>query len=251
MRAARRGLLALGFVCLAHPTFAQEMTCAAPPFDSSPEIAALVDRLDPVLTRWPALGTTLFRDTRELCLADTLHDARGYLEPEACRIIIAADLDPELQAVVLIHELRHLQQKFCGTCPEPTLSMHENARAIFAIEADAAAYSLAIAWQLRADGQPGMWDALAGWPMQADIAAAFEAEMKTSNDLSAAASAAFAQWYREEKRQELYYTAACSDYLERIDREHNLLTYDALAPDFFARLCHLPDGAAYQCGEPD
>lgn len=249
MSLARRLLLSLWLGAFAPPTQAQILTCAAPPFDDPPEIAAIVDRLRPALDRWPSLHVALFRDAKEICLADTLHDARGYFEPRACRLVIAADMEPALQNAVLIHELRHLEQKFCGSCPEPKLSMKENARAIFAIEADAVTYSLAVAWDLREAGMPETWEALADWPMQADIAAAFKAEMDRSGDLMSAASAAFKQWYAKEARRELYYLASCSDYLAARDREHRQPSYDSLAPDFFQRLCRLPDGAAYDCAE--
>ncbi|KEO50853.1 DUF6782 family putative metallopeptidase [Thioclava pacifica] len=243
-------LLAAALACFASAADAQKLTCAIQPFTEPPEIATLVAQLRPALDRWPSLHVALYRDARALCLADTLHDVRGYFEPEGCRIVIAADMPPALQNAVMIHELRHLEQKFCGACPVPSLSMKANARAIFAMEADAVTYSLAVAWDLREADLPETWDALAHWPMQADIAAAFEAEMGRSNDLSSAAAAAFEQWYAMPERRDLYYTAACNDYLEARDREHRLPTYGSLAPDFFERLCRLPDGAAYDCAEP-
>jgi hypothetical protein len=249
VRHARRLLLSLWLGALAPATQAQILTCTAPPFDDPPEIATIIEQLRPVLDRWPSLHVALFRDARELCLADTLHDARGYFEPRASRLVIAADMAPALQKAVMIHELRHLEQKFRGSCPEPKLSMQENARAIFAMEADAATYSLAVAWDLREAGMSDTWEALASWPMQADIATAFEAEMSRSGDLIGAASAAFTQWYAKEARRELYYLASCSDYLAARDREHRQPSYDRLEPDFFTSLCRLPDGASYDCME--
>lgn len=249
MRLVRRLLLSLWLGALALPAQAQTLTCAAPPFDDPPEVATLVDQLRPALDRRPSLHVALFRDARELCVADTLHDARGYFEPRSSRLVIATDMAPALQKAVLIHELRHLEQKFHGSCPEPNLSMKENARAIFAMEADATTYSLAVAWDLRKAGMPDTWNALATWPMQADIATAFEAEMGRSGDLISAASAAFTQWYAKDGRRELYYLASCSDYLESRDRDHRMLSYDRLSSGFFNALCRLPDGEAYPCAE--
>ncbi|PFG64293.1 hypothetical protein AXZ77_2927 [Thioclava sp. ES.031] len=250
MRLIRHIALSAWLGVMTGPAHAQILTCAAPPFDEPTEIAALVTQLRPALDRWPSLHVALFQDAGELCLADTLHDARGYFEPRSSRLVIATDMAPALQKAVLIHELRHLEQKFHGSCPDPNLSMKENARAIFAMEADATTFSLAVAWDLREAGMPDAWDALAGWPMQDDIAAAFETEMGRSGDLISAASAAFTQWYAKDARRELYYLASCSDYLESRDREHRMLSYDRLSGGFFDALCRLPDGEAYPCTEP-
>ncbi|MDF1620272.1 DUF6782 family putative metallopeptidase [Pseudothioclava nitratireducens] len=227
----------------------QDLNCASPPFEAPPEIRQMVSALAPAFEQFPAIGASLFQDLRALCLAPNLHDSHGYFEADERRIVIDARLPPALRSTVLIHELRHLQQQDFGTCPAPDLSMTQNARAIYAMEADASAISHVVAWQLRESGQTGMWDALASYPLQADIAEAFAREMARSGDPRAAASVAFAQWYARAERRELYYIAACSDYLERNDRTHRLPSYARLTPNFFARLCKMPDGHAYSCAD--
>ncbi|WP_328799711.1 DUF6782 family putative metallopeptidase [Sedimentimonas flavescens] len=225
------------------------MDCAPPPFQSHQGVADLAAAVEPVLARFPALRATLFQEARSLCLADTLHDARGYLEADALRIVIAADLPPRLQQAILIHELRHLQQQSAGTCPAPDLSMRENARAIFAMEADSSAYSLTVAWELWQDGLPDLWEALSLWPMQADIARTYRQAFTQNGNAAYAASAAFTQWYANPIRRESYYIAACSDYLEQLDRNHLPPGSGRLPPDFFRQLCKLPDGSPYPCEE--
>ena len=251
MRGLRPYALGLGFLALISgtPIEAQRLTCAAPPFQTHDQITSLARSLDPVFARFPDLRAILYDRAQALCLADTLHDARGYLEAETLRIVIAADLPAQLQHVVLVHELRHLQQQTVGTCPAPDLSMRENARAIFAMEADASSYSLAIAWALRQDGLPDLWQALSRWPMQADIARVYEHAITQDGDTVRAASAAFAQWYANPIRRESYYIAACSEYLEKADRNHLLPGSGLLPFDFFRQLCKLPDGSPYPCEE--
>lgn len=240
-------LVAATLACLAPAATAQPMTCDAPPFDGAPEVAALIDAVAPVLAEFPTLADTLTTDVRQVCIADKLLGARGYFEAATGRIVVAPDMSPGLQQAVLIHELRHLQQQQGGPCPAPGLSMDANARAVFAMEADASVASLIVAWSMREAGAPAMWQALGDWPMQSDIAAAFGAEMQARGDIATAASAAFTQWYAREDRRDAYYIAACSDYLDDYDRTHLLPSYGALDPDFFTRLCLLPDGEGYEC----
>ncbi|EPX85033.1 DUF6782 family putative metallopeptidase [Salipiger mucosus] len=241
---------ALAILVGARPGLAQEMVCGAPPFDHPPEVAAVLDDLAPVLKAFPSFDRTLDNDLDALCLADRLYGVQGYMDPSDGRIVIARGLPEGLRAAVVVHELRHLQQLTLGACPAPGLAMAEHARAVLAMEADASVASLVVAWRMRELGREDLWEALAGWPMQADIAVAFEAEMHASGNVALAAGAAFQQWFESDSREEAYYVAACSQYLDEAERDHRLPSYGSLDPAFDARLCRLPDGTGYACTVP-
>ncbi|WP_371059978.1 DUF6782 family putative metallopeptidase [Rhodosalinus sp. 5P4] len=241
------------------PVFAQPDgfggQCLAAPHDApvtarEQEVADLVDSLRPALARFESLARALAEGAPEICLVDALLDAQGYLGVEENRIVLRAALAPPMRQAVLIHELRHLHQARTGACPGPALSMGETARATLSLEADATAVTLHVAWALRAEGAPAVWDALAAWPGQQDIAAAFAGAMAETSDPVRAAARAFAQWYVSDWRRETYRIAACADYLDRQDRSHALPAYGALPQGFLSALCTLPDGRAYPCTPP-
>lgn len=242
--------LALVFGTSAHVA-AQGTTCGSAPFDAAPApVAELVRRMDPALDAFDSLRAALDTPGLTLCLTRPLFDARGYLEPETLHIYVDSTLTDGLKMAILAHELRHLQQVSNGTCPTPDLSMRAHADAVFAMEADASVTAAVVAWHLSRQGQPEMWQALADWPMQTDIAAAFAAEMARTDDPAQAAAVAFDQWYAQPDRVEAYDRAACWDYLDAQDESHRLPTYGALDPGYFDRLCRLPDATAYDCADP-
>ena len=119
------------------------------------------------------------------------------------------------------------------------------------MEADANAIMLLVAWQAREAGDGMLWSALAGWERTGDIAAAFAARMEASGAPDQAAAAAFAAWYRSDKRQEAYFVSSCMAYLDDRDRLHALPGYDRVAEGYFATLCRMPDGTPYPCTEPE
>ena len=199
------------------------------------------------LERFPSLLAALRDGSPTLCLSDNLGNAHGYFEVERNRIYLNDQLSHEMQVGVLLHEIRHLEQSAVGICPSDALAMEEYARATFALEADASAVSLLIAWDMKENGDGGPWAALSAWPTQSDIASAFEAEMLASGDVSAAVSKAFDQWFSSTGRREDYYVASCSDFLDRQDSSHALPRYQLVPADFLNDLCRLPDGAMYEC----
>lgn len=229
-------------------------TCLAAPYAAAEGeaggIAALVAWLRAALPPGDTLREAFEAQAPELCLAETIFGAEGYLGVEDNRIVLRRTLAPGMIRAVLIHELRHLHQTRLGACPSPALSMQETARVTLAMEADASAVSLAVAWRLREQGDGAVWEALAAWPSHADIAAAFAGEMARGTGVEAATARAFAQWYLSDWRRETYYIAACSAYLDRQDRAHALPRYGAAAADFLQTLCRLPDGRAYPCVAP-
>lgn len=199
------------------------------------------------LQRFPTLLAALEERAPAFCLADDLDNAHGYLDVEQNRIYLSDQLPYAMLLGVLLHEIRHLEQSAVGICPSDDLAMKEYARATLALEADASAVSLLVAWDMKENGNSGPWTALSAWPNQSDIASAFATEMLTTGDIASAVSDAFEQWFRSEDRREEYYITACSDFLDRQDASHSLPRYQLISADFFDSLCRLPDGSAYQC----
>jgi len=252
--------LVLALLCLGAPPASAQVadpfrTCLAPPYDGARtdtqrQIRSLADWLRSALVPHPSLARILEDRPPEICLSDHLFGIQGDFELAARRIVLRRGLSQPLMRAVAIHELRHVHQTRTGICPDPSLSMESTARVTLAMEADASAVSLAIAWHLRAAGEPSVWTALETWPTHADLALAFEAEMRASGDVALATARAFGTWYESEWRRETYYIAACSDYLDRQDRTHALPRYGSLDQAYLSDLCRLPDGRVYPCAEP-
>ncbi|WP_137702959.1 DUF6782 family putative metallopeptidase [Marimonas lutisalis] len=213
-------------------------------------LAELVTHLRSHLAAFATLRDTLDAIGPTICLSDALMAEHGFMTVEDRQIVLNAALPDDKMLLTLVHELRHLEQLREGVCPSPGLSMRENARATFVIEADANVVTLLVGWQARADGQPALWQILKTWDSTADIAEEFERVMANTGDLSEAASAAFDQWYARPDRRENYYLQSCSDYLDRQDERHALPSYKRMDPGFLDALCHLPDGTSYDCTEP-
>lgn len=228
-------------------------TCLAAPYDVD---AAAETPLNDVLrdvaqaaAAFPAFREAWARGAPDICLSNDLFEERGYFDPANNRIVLDASLSWGLMGAVLLHELRHAEQFQRGICPGMALEMSEYARATFALEADANVTSLVVAWQARGAGQNAFWEALAQWPMSSDIADRFEEVMERTADVSLAAAVAFDQWYASHLRRDVYYIASCSAFLDEQDRTHALSGYGEMPDDYFANLCQLPDGQAYDCAE--
>lgn len=203
------------------------------------------------LARVPLLLETIYTRSPELCHASQLDGAHGYFDVDRNKIYISSALSKDMQVAVFLHEVRHLHQIKIGVCPFDDLAMREYAQAVFALEADASAISLMIAWGLKEQGDPEVWDALSSWETQSDIAYRFSEEMNASGNLGAAVSAAFDQWYASEFRRNRYYLSTCSEYLDRKDTTHAIPRYQLLPIDFYTELCKLPNGLEYQCSAPE
>ena len=152
---------------------------------------------------------------------------------------------------VLIHEVRHLEQNLRGICPAATLTMRENARAMFALEADAMAVAHLVAWSSPENGNLELFKALLNSPETQDIAAAFEASIAKTQDAALATAAAFDAWYASESRLERYYVSTCMAYLDRLESENTFAGTAPLSADFLTHVCNLPDQTSYPCVEPD
>lgn len=229
--------------------------CLTPPYENAKSRSqitarALTKHIAGLARDFPTIVETLHASSPAICLDQRKAGERGYYDVNQNIIGLKAVLPFWEKLAVLLHELRHVEQFSRGYCPSTDFSMQENARATFAIEADAAAVAILIAWAMKADGNDGPWLAMTTWPHYADIPARFETVMRKTDDPSLATAAAFEQWYALPWRVETYYLASCSDYLDRLD-ETKLLVNDALLPDdFLDELCKMPDGSNYHCIEP-
>lgn len=203
-------------------------------------IADLSDGTDPLVALLAETGTLV-------CLDDRPMEARGFYEPAAGIIVLAARLPDDLLFPIAVHELRHLDQYWRGFCPSTAFAREESVRLLFAMEADAQAIATLYAWHARERGDPGPWSELEALPNYLDITQSFAAEMAASGDPSIATAMAFDAWYAAEWRTESYYRAACAGYYDAIDREKALPSYAPLPEDYFDRFCLLPDGGAYDC----
>ena len=226
-------------------------TCALQPYsEATGALASLLDRLDQTLAVFPSLAQALAQQAPTLCLDDDLVEEQGYFEPKTNRIVLNGDLDQSFQLAILIHEIRHLEQFDRGYCPTIADRMTDYIRARLALEADASAIGVYVAWKLRQAGDPGPWDMLADWPTHGDLITRFGSEISAGADEVAATSATFAQWYELDDRREIYTFAICSNYLDALDREKVVPGQALLPADFAAQLCRMPDGRPYDCTVP-
>lgn len=248
----RAGCLAAVVLGLASgPAAFAEQVCATHPYaEASGALSDLSGRLERTLAAFPSLAQALAEQAPILCLDDGLVEEQGYYEPKTNRIVLNSDLDQDFQLAILIHEIRHLEQFGRGYCPTIADRLTDYIRARLALEADASAIGVYIAWTLREGGDPGPWDSLATWPTHDDLVSRFASEIAAGADEVAATSATFAQWYQRADRREIYTFAICSNYLDALDREKVDPGAKTVPPDFAARLCRMPDGRPYDCTLP-
>lgn len=244
-------LAAAAFLALARGVAQAGEVCLAAPYSGGTgEIAKLAALLTEALSPHPSLARALMTQAPDLCLDDAVYEEQGYFEPGANRIVLRAGLDADLQLAVLIHEVRHLDQFGRGVCPSTTLNLSEYMRSRLALEADAAAIGVYVAWTLRESGTPGPLEQLRSWPTHQDLVARFTQEMATSGDEVAATAATFAQWFQNPDRRAMYAFAICSNYIDALDRQKVEPGGQMLPDDLAARICVLPDGRRYDCVLP-
>lgn len=228
--------------CLPHPYTAPS---------SAPQVRLrdLMAALDLTVRGVPAMLHALDRQKPVICIEPRPVLPRGFLDTGEMFIAVKSSLSFEEQRLIMIHELRHLEQFDRGHCPSTEISMQENARAVMATEADAMAITTLLAWDLKTIGHPGPWRVLNAWEQYGDIPRRFETELERAGDLETAVIAAFDQWYASAWRVNSYYIASCSDYLDRLDESHKLPSYGLLPDDYLTNLCRLPSGDPYACSD--
>ncbi|WP_135447683.1 DUF6782 family putative metallopeptidase [Tabrizicola caldifontis] len=244
------GLAICGIMLGAGAGMADAICLSAPYEGDQGSLPGLLRALKGALAPHPSLARTLAEQAPTLCLDDSLFSEQAYFEPATNRIVLRGGLEPGLQLAILIHEIRHVEQLSRGDCPTIETSSSEYIRSRLAMEADAAAMGIHVAWGLREAGQPEAWEALRNWPTHEDLATRYEAEMTASGDEVRAIGATFAQWFEQDERRGLYANAICANYLDALDREKHLPGTGTLPADFAVRLCVMPDGRPYDCVLP-
>jgi len=184
-----------------------------------------------------------------ICLVDTGINERGSFDYSSNLIVLREALTFPEKILIMVHELRHLDQFGRGFCPSTKFDMSEHVRLIYALEADAQAITTLSAWSMKVSGDDLPWATLSEFEKYSDISDSFSARFSESGDLSTATSAAFAQWYQSRWRLESYYLGACENYLDDLDRTKMVQSYLKLPDSFFDTLCSLPNGMSYECLE--
>lgn len=236
-----------------HPRAAE--ICLLPPYDApaTPEQQALAELLA-ALDDWPeapgALTAPLRADGIALCLDDRPSFTRGVYEVDFGLVALSARLSPGERLAILIHELRHVDQRARGFCPSLAYGVEAATAFTFAVEADAQAVSSYVAWTLAAAGRPEAWEALLGMSNYADIAHALDGELTAYATVPEALARAFARWYEAPWRVSAYARAACEGHYDALDRTHLLPSYGALPEGHLDGLCTLPGGGFYDCEIP-
>lgn len=236
---------------LGSPAALAKSVCQPAPYTGgSDDILALAERLTETLAPFASLAEALVNQAPILCIDDSLVEEQAFYEPKTNRIVVRAGLDPDLALAILIHEVRHLEQYSSEICPTTAYTLPDYMRSRLALEADASAVGIYVAWKLRETGVPGPWEQLHAWPTHEDLVTRFSAEIDAGADEVAATAATFAQWFESRNRREIYAFAICSNYLDALDREKMLPGQKTLPDDFAERLCTLPDGRPYECSLP-
>jgi hypothetical protein len=186
----------------------------------------------------------------EICVDPLMTLFRGHYEPDEHVIVIGANASMEEKALILAHELRHVDQAARGYAPSLEFDMRENVRQIYALEADAQAVTVLFAWSMREAGNPSLWQALKTLEHAGDMAAPFEAAMLAGAGQIAATRAAFSAWYHSRWRVEAYFTASAGAYLDQLDETRSVQSYRELPQSHFNRLCLMPNGGDYACRPP-
>ncbi len=184
----------------------------------------------------------------DLCLESALLECRAFFTPDTNAIVLKTGLPEPLMTLLVVHELRHLDQIDRGFLPDPDLSRRATVRHVFALEADAQAIVSHFAWEAR-ESDPAIWESLLDMPNYADIATAYAEIRQEGGTVAESTLGAFEQWYGSEWRRENYYHAICSDYLDELDLTKRLAGTRALDPDRLRGLCLLADGTDYGCAD--
>ncbi|MDM7932313.1 DUF6782 family putative metallopeptidase [Tabrizicola sp.] len=236
---------------LCSPAARANAVCQPAPYTGgSEEILALAERLTEALAPYPSLAESWAKEAPTLCIDDSLVEEQAYYAPKTNRIVVRTGLDPDLALAILIHEVRHLEQFSSGICPTTAHTLTDYMRSRLALEADASAIGIYVAWRMRESGNPGPWNQLLAWPTHGDLVTHFAEEIAAGGDDVAATSATFAQWFESLKRREIYAYAICGNYLDALDREKMPPGKQTLPAGFAERLCRMPDGRPYDCVLP-
>ena len=237
-----------------HPRAAD--LCLTPPYrgtdtDAQRSLGALVAAIEALAPDDDPLLDTLATHGTSICIEDRPSPARGAFNVDRNLVALRADLDFGERLLILIHELRHIDQYGRGFCPSTEVDLHEMERFTYIVEADAQAIATYYAWKLREAGRPEAWEAIDRLREYADIGEVFAAATEGGATPELAVVVAFDAWFTSRWRVETYRLSACTAYLDRLDETKRLRSYADLPVDYFDTLCRLPDGTGYDCRPPE
>lgn len=209
-------------------------------------------RLDDVVAtvaREPSLGAPLLAVAAlarvVICFDDRNEGVMGYFDRERGTIVIDASLTDAEAAVILVHELRHLERSRRGFIPTTEIALNHAATYKLALEADVQAVSALFAWRAADRGDEGPWEAYLGFDRYADIGVALGDVLLSGGTTVAALDAAFRQWWASTWRVDTYRFQALIAHLDAVDHEKRLEPARALTIADLHGLRVLPDGTPY------
>lgn len=218
-------------------------------------VTAAQIKLEAILKRAQAGESPLFKIAREqvvsVCIDPHEGLARGFFEPARNMIALRDTLSTSEAIVILLHELRHLDQFSRGHCASIRFDVREEVRFAFMVEADAMAITADAVWTLKQRGDHGPWDTFVDLQDYGDIAEAYAAVKAVGGTRDAALTAAFTQWFQSDWRRESYDHAACMAYYDQLDQSKKLQRYELRSDEALQAVCTLPDGGTYECALPD
>ena len=204
---------------------------------------------DDVALAAPMLATARERGVA-ICLDDRFDGTYGAYDYGAEMIVLGERLSFDQRAVILVHELRHLDRYALGFCPSLEYDMNAAVTVRAAAEADAQAVTALFAWRTKQRGDPDPWDALLAFEHDEDIGLAFEAAIASGASEADATRAAFEQWFASEWRTTTNHRSACMDHLDQLDELDRAPSEADLPDDWFDGFCVLPGGEDYLCPVP-
>ena len=233
-----------------------ESLCLVAPYDQAghqaqADLVALLAAIEALDPSPDPLLAVLRRTGAAICVEDRPTTVRGAYNVDSNLIELRADLDFGERLLILIHELRHLDQYDHGFCPSTDFDLREIQRFTFMVEADAQAIATYYAWMLRQAGRAEAWDAIARLKEYADIGDVFADSIAHGDAPVMAVGAAFDAWFTSPWRVETYRMSSCTAYLDRLDDSKRIRSYALLPEDYFTPLCRLPDGMPYPCAAPE
>jgi len=180
-----------------------------------------------------------------ICLDDRPEGLLGAYDLDHGLVVLNEVLTLQERAVVLVHELRHVEATARGFRPSLAYAMADTVRFRLALEADAQAVATLYAWKAAELGDAAAWRALSGLDRHADVAAAFERSLTATGSAWLATQAAFRAWYASQERVDAYRRNACLAYLDAVDASKAVRSYEPLPAGALDGLGRLPGGRDY------
>ena len=197
----------------------------------------------------PELGASLLAAAWDqgvpICLDDRPEGLLGAYDLDHGLIVLNEQLTFHQRAVVLVHELRHVEATARGFRTSLAYAMPDTVALHLALEADAYAVATLYAWKAAVLGDAEAWSVLSSLDRHGDLALAFERTVAASGSVWSATQAAFARWYASPDRVEAYRRQACLVYLDALDASKAVPSYEPLPPGALDGLGRLPGGRDY------